>query len=125
MMKKVLLWGVLCVCVGCEDHLAVSNNGMEGQWEISWAMDEESASALLNLRKDQFGEIIADNPSSSWILPGSHYVDIEWEKTNDTLRLKRMDNNFVLDYRIIDEAETTLKLSFTEDIHVTLERLEE
>ena len=125
MMKKVLLWGLLCVCLGCEDHLTTPGNDMKGQWEINWVMEGESASALLHLGEDHLGEIIADNPASSQILPGVHHVDIEWQKTDSALALKRLDNDLVLDYRIINEAETTLELSFSGDIRVTLERLEE
>ena len=125
MMRKVLFCVLLWCCMSCQDDLAVLNDNMAGRWEINWEVEGESARGYLNLGNDHQGEIIAENPAYSQVLPGSYHVDIEWERTGNILKIKRMDNDFILSYSIIDEKETLVNLSFAGEVQVTLERLEE
>ncbi len=123
-MRRICGWVLLC-CMACQDDVVpMGSSGMAGEWEIQWTLDEENATGVLYLGDDHSGEILADNPVNSALLPGSHKVCITWERTKGLLKLVRMDNNFEMDYTIVEDTGSSLLLTYTDDIRIVLNRLD-
>ena len=124
-MKKISVLIMLWCCASCEDELISQQDPMVGQWEITWTIDGESATGVLQLDHNHLGTIVTGNPLGSTILPGDHQVAVAWERNEDRLTLQRTDNDFALYYNILDESESSLTLAYIDDIRVMLHRMYE
>jgi hypothetical protein len=117
MKNLLLLLILLCSCTEIE-----TSEKFVGNWSISWSIDTEIREGTLVLNSDYSGYISTNTDPNSSLLSVEAYVPIKWKHKDAQLVLTRMDNDFSLNYKILEIGNNLVALRFADDIDVTLHR---
>ncbi len=117
-MRIIFLLSV--VLFACTDH--VEQQPLTGSWNIAFKAFGENRQGVLFLRNNNTGHFIMDPDSSSILLPDADQFDLQWQKRHDELIITRADNNFVLKYHVVSSTQSSVHLTYTDEIQIYLTR---
>ncbi|MBL3654619.1 hypothetical protein [Fulvivirga sediminis] len=116
-MKRLALL-CLIATVGCvEDQ---DTYDVQSQWSVSWSSGQELVNGELVLYKDNLAKLKIYGNNSSLFVNDTVKVNYEWKLDDKELSLKRLDNQILLKYRVIERSYDQMELSFADDVKVNL-----
>ncbi len=106
--------------LACDDH--DERQAMTGQWDMTFVAFGQNRHGALLLRDNHTGYLVMEADSSSTLLPEADQFDLQWQVTNNSLNIERLDNNFVLSYDVVSSSTNSISLKFTDEIYIRLSR---
>ncbi|UII28177.1 hypothetical protein LVD15_07060 [Fulvivirga maritima] len=116
-MKRLALL-CLIATVGCVEDQDTYN--VQSQWSVSWSSGQELVNGELVLYKDNLARLQIYGNNTSLFVNDTVKVNYEWDLNDKELTLKRLDNQVLLKYRVIERSHNDIELSFADDVKVNL-----
>lgn len=110
----------LFLIFGCSEDLPVEAGST--RWKMAWTVGEDEVVGQLILFNDSSASMQVYGNPGSLLVRESEQVRLHWSMADDYLQLKRMDNQVELNYKILEKNPSHIKMSFAEDIIVSLLR---
>ncbi|QSE98225.1 hypothetical protein [Fulvivirga lutea] len=110
----------ILILSSCESSDEVTS--IQGDWHITFEAFEEARSGTIQFNSDNTGLLKFYADANSEILPGNENVTLTWKITPSELILERLDNNFVLNYSIVNQSSDRIELRYLDDITIILAR---
>ncbi|MDX1629346.1 MAG: hypothetical protein R3345_11640 [Fulvivirga sp.] len=118
MIKHILYFITLGLLLSCE-HEDILKVDKESAWEIVWESPDHAAVGKIYLFDNAQARIVIDEPDGLFF-QAKEDVNYTWAEKNNQFFLKRLDNNFTLQYTVVEKTESFYKLRFTDDLFVKI-----
>jgi hypothetical protein len=117
-MKKFAI--IILLLQGCSEPEL--SQKIFGEWNISWIIEDNSRSGQLVLNRNHSGTLTVKEDLTSLIIPNKESIKFTWSYDEQTLKLKRSDNDIELIYVIYEKRDKQIDMVFADDIIVNISR---
>ncbi|MEM8861936.1 MAG: hypothetical protein AAGD96_26740 [Chloroflexota bacterium] len=118
-MRKLIIV-CMVVATGCDVDTTVNHNDLSGRWDAFWQVDGETLSGEFVLLSNGLGRIEIPGQKGSLLLTQEASADFVWQKQGKDFNLKRLDNDFEMNYKILKESPDQIDMTFADEVYVKL-----
>lgn len=113
---------LLLALTGCAEENNTDFEELTGTWDALWQIENETLGGQLFLTDNGQGFFDIPKKPGSLLLQERVSVDFTWQKDQHNFSIRRLDNNLELNYKILDENEDEIYMSFADEVYVKLLR---